>query len=179
MVTMKFKNAKWNLIAGIAMLALGLLIWFNPFGTMLALAFYIGLGFILIGAFYMMASMNVKSGWYLLVGALDLLVGLILIFNLGVTAASLPIVLALWSLAVGVIQIIGAFEVKKFALPWKWSAIMGGVGVIFGLVILAYPIIGAVTISTVVGLYAVMFGILQLIEYKISKNSYTIVIENN
>ena len=71
MVTMKFKNAKWNLIAGIAMLALGLLIWFNPFGTMLALAFYIGLGFILIGAFYMMASMNVKSGWYLLVGALD------------------------------------------------------------------------------------------------------------
>ena len=170
MVALKLKNAKWNLIAGIAMIILGVLVWFNPFDTMLALAFYVGLGFLLVGAFYMMASMNVKSGWYLLVGALDVLVGLILIFNLGVTAASLPIILALWSLAVGVIQIIGAFEIKKFGFPWGWSAIMGGVGIIFGLVILAYPMIGAITISTVVGLYAIMFGILQLIEYKMSKD---------
>lgn len=177
MVALKLKSAKWNLIAGIFMLILGLLIWFNPFGTMLALAFYIGLGFLLVGAFYMMASMSIKSGWYLLVGALDVLVGLILIFNLGVTAASLPIILALWSLAVGVIQIIGAFEIKKFGFPWKWSAAMGGIGIIFGLIILAYPAVGAITISTVVGLYAIMFGILQLIEYKMSKD--ILFIENN
>jgi uncharacterized membrane protein HdeD (DUF308 family) len=43
---------------------------------------------------------------------------------------------------------------------------------------LAYPIIGAVTISTVVGLYAVMFGLLQLAEYQMSKNTYRLVINN-
>ena len=178
MVTMKLKNAKWNLVAGIIMLILGVLIWFNPFGTMMALAAYIGLGFILVGAFYIMASMNIKSGWYLLVGALDVLVGLVLMFNLGVTAASLPIILAIWCLAVGIIQIIGAFEIKKFGLPWAWSAIMGVAGLVFGLLILIYPAVGALAISTVVGLYAVMFGVLQLIEYNISKDKYELIIEN-
>ena len=177
MPAIKLKNAKWNLVAGIVMLILGLVIWFNPFGTMLALAAYIGIGFMLAGVFYVMASLDIKSGWYLLVGVLDLLVGLILLFNLGVTAASLPVILALWCLTVGVVQIIGVFEIKKYGLPWGWSAIMGAAGVIFGLIILAYPMVGAVTISTVTGLYAVMFGILQLIEYYMSRNSYSILIE--
>ncbi len=178
MAITRTNNAKWNLAAGIIMLILGLVVWFNPFSTLLALAFYIGIGFVLVGAFYIMSSINIRSGWYLLVGALDLMVGLILIANLGVTAASLPIILALWCLTVGIIQIIGAFEIKKSGLPWAWSLMMGVAGIIFGLIILAYPVVGTITISTVAGLYAVMFGILQLVEYYMSKNSYQIVIEN-
>lgn len=178
MVVTRFNNAKWNLVAGIVMLILGAIIWFNPFGTLLALAFYIGIGFVLAGGFYIMSSIDIKSGWYLLVGVLDLVVGLILMANLGVTAASLPIILALWCLTVGVIQIIGAFEIKRYGRPWGWSMMMGAAGIIFGLIILAYPLVGAITISTVTGLYAVMFGLLQLAEYYMSKNSYQIVVEN-
>ena len=176
MTAIRIKNAKWNLVAGIVMLILGIVIWFNPLGTMLALAAYIGIGFMLVGAFYVMASKDIKSGWYLLVGVLDLLVGLILIFNLGVTAASLPVILALWCLTIGAVQIIGAWEIKSYGLPWGWSAIMGAAGIVFGLIILAYPMVGAVTISMVTGLYAVMFGILQLAEYYMSRNSYTVLI---
>ena len=177
MVTARFKGSKWNLVAGIVMLFLGGFVWFNPFGTMLALAFYIGVGFVLAGAFYVMSSIEIRSGWYLLVGALDLVVGLILMANLGITAASLPVILALWSLTVGVVQLIGAFELKRYELPWGWSVLMGIIGVVFGLIILAYPLVGAITISTVVGLYAVMFGILQLAEYYMSKNMYQIIID--
>jgi uncharacterized membrane protein HdeD (DUF308 family) len=178
MVMVQTKSSKWNLVAGIVMLFLGGVIWVNPLDTMLALAFYIGLGFVIAGIFYILASMNIKSGWYLLVGVLDLLVGGILMANLGVTAASLPVIVALWCLTVGVIQIIGAFEIKRYGLPWGWSGLMGILGIVFGLIILAYPIIGAVTISTVVGLYAVMFGLLQLAEYQMSKNTYRLVINN-
>ena len=177
MAVTKFRNPKWNLIAGIVMLMLGGIIWFNPFGTMLALAFYIGLGFVLAGCFYIMSSMGIKSGWYLLVGVLDLLVGFILMSNLGVTAASLPIIVSLWCLTVGVIQIFGAFEIKRLGFPWGWSLIMGILGIIFGLIILAYPLVGAIAISTIVGLYAVMFGLLQLAEYYMSKNNYMFIVE--
>ncbi len=178
MIAVQTKSSKWNLIAGLVMLFLGGVIWVNPLDTMLALAFYIGLGFILAGIFYILASMNIRSGWYLLVGMLDLLVGGILVSNLGVTAASLPIIVALWCLTVGVIQLLGAFEIKRYGLPWRWSMLMGILGIVFGLIILAYPVIGAVTISTVVGLYAVMFGLLQLAEYQISKNSYHLIIND-
>ncbi len=177
MTITKFKGNYWNLIAGIAMMLLGVMVLFNPFGTMLALAFYIGIAFILVGAFYVMSSIYIKSGWYLLVGVLDLVVGFILMSNLGVTAVSLPIILALWSLTVGIIQIIGALELKKYGLPWGWSVLMGITGAIFGFVILAYPMVGAFTISTILGLYAILFALLQLAEYQMSKNTYKIVID--
>lgn len=174
----KLKNPRWNLVAGVIMLLLGVGIWMNPFGTMLALAFYLGLGFVLTGAFYMMASLSIKSGWYLLVGLLDLLLGFILMANLGVTAATLPIIVALWCLTVGVVQVVGAFEIKRYDLPWGWSMTMGFVGIIFGLIILAYPMFGAITISTVIGLYAIMFGVLQFAEYYASRDKYTLLVEN-
>ncbi len=178
MLIAKLKNARWNLLAGILMILLGVFIWFNPLGTMMALAAYIGIGFFVVGAFYIMSSTAIKSGWYLLVGIINLLVGIILLLNLGVTAASLPVILALWCLFTGVVELIGAWDMKKYGLPWGFSAIMGGIGVVVGFLILAYPMIGAVTVSVVLGLYAILFGILQLIEYSVSKNSYTIYFED-
>lgn len=166
---------KWNLIAGLIMLLLGGIILFNPFGTLLALAFYIGIGFIITGTFYIFSSMEIKSGWYLLVGTLDVVVGLILVSNLGITASSLPIIFALWSITVGIIQTVGALEIKRIGLPWGWSIIMGIAGICFGLLILSFPFIGAITISTIFGIYAIFFGLLQLAEYQMSKNMYRIV----
>lgn len=174
----KLKNPKWNLVAGIVMLILGIFVWMNPFGTMLALAFYLGLGFVLAGIFYIMASMSIKSGWYLLVGILDLLVGSIFMANLGVTAATLPIIVALWCLMVGVTQVVGSFEIRKAGFPWGWSMVMGFAGIVFGLIILAYPMIGAITISTVIGLYAIMFALLQFAEYYTSKDKYALLKDN-
>lgn len=172
MVVSRYANSKWNLFAGIIMVLLGAFVWFNPFDTLVALAFYIGLGFIFAGIFYLMASYDLRFGWYLLVGSFDTLVGVVLISNLGITAASLPVILALWCLTVGIIQIISSLEFKSVDLPWKWTALMGYVGLFFGLSVLMFPTIGAVAISTVIGFYAIMFGILQIIEYRISRNVY-------
>ena len=178
MFALKLKSNKWNLVAGIIMILFGGVIWFNPFETMMALAFYIGLIFVVVGGAYAMASFNMKSGWYLLVGILDILIGLILMTNLGVSAMTLPVILALWCLTVGDIQFIGAFENKKFGYPWGWSVIMGSLGVVFGFLILAYPAVGMVAISTFLGLYAVLFGIFQLIEYYMSRKVWVMVESN-
>ncbi len=103
------KLSVWHLIAGIIMAALGIFVWFNPMASLVAMALYLGIVFIVVGAGYFMASFAYRSGWYLLVGFLDMLVGVIFVANLGVTAASLPIIFALWCLAVGAVQIVSAF----------------------------------------------------------------------
>lgn len=87
------KLSVWHLIAGIIMAALGIFVWFNPMASLVAMALYLGIVFIVVGAGYFMASFAYRSGWYLLVGFLDMLVGVIFVANLGVTAASLPIIL--------------------------------------------------------------------------------------
>ena len=155
----------WHLTAGIIMTLLGTYIWFNPMISLLGLALYLGIAFIIVGMGYISASFSFRSNWYLLVGILDLFVGIIFVTNLGITAISLPIIFALWCAAVGTIQIISSFRLKKNNLPWSWSLTAGLLGLIFGLWILAYPIVGTITITALMGLYIFLYGIIEIIEY--------------
>lgn len=160
----------WHLLAGILMALLGVYVWFNPQVTLMALALYLGIVFIIAGAAYFAASFSFESGWYLLVGLLDMFVGIIFVTNLGVTAMTLPIILAIWCLAVGAVQIVAAFDYKKRNVPWYWSLLAGIIGVIFAFLILAYPALGAITITTLVGLYFILYGVVEVIEYKYARN---------
>ena len=86
--------------------------------------------------------------------------------NLGITALSLPIVLAVWALGVGVIQTAFALEMKDAGFTsWKWTLLNGILGIVFGLLIMAHPIVGALTISLIFGTYLTVFGVLSLAEY--------------
>ena len=141
----------WHLIAGIIMTLLGVYVWFNPF--------------IIVGAGYIAFSFSFQSGWYLLVGLLDIFVGIIFVSNLGVTAETLPIIFAVWCLAVGIIQLANAWELRKIGLNWGWCATAGALGVVFAFLILAFPVLGALTITAIMGAYIVLYGLVEIGEY--------------
>ena len=155
----------WHLIAGIIIAVLGIYVWFNPAAALLGLALYLGIIFIVVGAGYFMLSFSNRSGWYLTVGILDMLFGVIFVGNLGLTAVTLSIMLALWFLAVGVIQLVASFNLRRDGYSWGWSLLAGILGVLFAFLILAYPAIGAVTITALVGAYFFMYGIIEIGEY--------------
>lgn len=155
----------WHLLAGILMVVLGGYVWFNPVISLVALSLYIGAALIIIGAGYIGSSLNVDSGWFMFVGLIDILIGVILVANIGVTAVTLPIIFALWCIAVGVAQLVSAYHQGRSDLPWGWSFSLGILGIVFGFLILRYPGIGAVTISTLLGLYIVLYGLLEITEY--------------
>ena len=159
----------WHLIAGILMALLGVFIWLNPAATLLALALYIGIVFIVVGAGYFAASFSFRSGWYLLVGILDILVSIVFVSNLGVSAASLPIIFAIWCLAVGAIQVASAFQLRSEGFPWGWSLSVGLLGIVFGFLILAYPALGALTITALMGAYVMLYGLFEVAQYFYTK----------
>ena len=163
------RNNIWHLIAGIIMAVMGIYVWFNPAVTMVALAMYLGVLFIVVGAGYFAFSFSFDSGWYMLVGLLDILVGVIFLVNLGVTAASMPVIFALWCLAVGVIQVVTAFRYKKEGFPWIWSMVAGILGIVFAFLILAYPAVGAATITALMGAYILLYGAVEIAEYGMSR----------
>jgi len=65
----------WHLVAGVIMAALGIYVWFNPVATMVALALYLGIAFIVLGVGYVTASFRFDSGWDMFVGVLGIFVG--------------------------------------------------------------------------------------------------------
>ncbi len=160
----------WHLFAGILMMVLGTYVWFNPFISLVALSLYIGIALIVIGSGYIGSSISLESGWFMFVGAIDIIVGIILVSNLGVSAETLPIIFALWSIAVGSVQLVSSYHLSRLNLPWGWTFCLGLLGVFFGFLILQYPLLGAVTISTLLGLYIILYGTLEIFEYFYFKN---------
>ena len=53
----------WHLTAGIIMTLLGTYIWFNPMISLLGLALYLGIAFIIAGMGYISASFSFRSNW--------------------------------------------------------------------------------------------------------------------
>ena len=152
-------------VAGALMVVVGLFMWFNPAISLMALALYLGAALIIIGAGYVTSSLEADNGWWTCVGVLDVLIGIVLVSNMGITAATLPIIFAIWCLAVGAAQIVSAYKFGRQDLPWGWSMALGVLGVVFGFIIVEYPLIGTIAISTLMGLYMVIYGIFEISEY--------------
>ena len=90
----EIKPSRWRLVSGTIMLFFAAYIWFHPLATMVGLALYLGLAFIVMGVGYLAVSTKATIGRDMFVGMLDILVGIILVSNLGITAATMPIILA-------------------------------------------------------------------------------------
>ena len=155
----------WHLISGIIMLILGIVVWANPLSSLFAIAVYFGAAVFLLGCDYITFSFTEYSGWYFVVGLLDMCIGLILLTNLGLTVQTLPYLFAFWFLATGVMQISGSLDIKKLGLPWGWSMFSGILGVVLAFLILSYQTFGEFALVLTVGFYIFAFGVLSIAEY--------------
>ncbi len=155
----------WHLISGIIMLVLGILVWANPLSSLYAMAIYLGAVLFLLGCGYITFSFTQSSGWYFVVGLLDIFVGMILLTNLGMTVQTLPILFAFWFLATGTMQISGSLDLKRVNMPWGWSMFNGVLGVILAFVILIYQEFGEFALVLTVGFYIFAYGALSIAEY--------------
>lgn len=155
----------WHLFAGIIMVIMGIAIWANPFASLLAIAFYLGLILFLLGCGYVTFSLSQSSGWYMIIGLFDIFIGLIFMTNLGLTAETLPIFFALWILASGTIQISGSWETRKLGMPWGWSMASGVIGVVLAYFILTSRSFGEWALVLTAGTYVITYGIIGIAEY--------------
>ncbi|MBR4127730.1 MAG: DUF308 domain-containing protein [Alphaproteobacteria bacterium] len=160
------KIRKGLIVSSVFMIIAGILTWFYPDTALLAAALYLGIMFLIGGSGYLVDFFLLRSGWLLAVGLLNFIIGIILILNLGITASSMPVLLAVWILCVGVMQVVFGVDVRSAADPaWKWIMMAGVLGILFGLLILGYPAVGIFTISALLGFYFFIYGCLGIAEY--------------
>ncbi|MBP5352181.1 MAG: DUF308 domain-containing protein [Alphaproteobacteria bacterium] len=155
----------WHLIAGLIMMLTGVLIWLNPMASLLALAFYLGLIIFLLGSGYIAFSLYQASGWYMVIGLLDLFLGLIFMTNLGVTVHTFPIFFVLWFLASGTLQIAGAYDLYKLGQPYGWSLCSGILGILLSFMILKYQMLTDFALVAIIGFYVFAYGFISAAEY--------------
>ena len=107
-----------NVIAGLLSIAAGVLIIVWPQPGLLAVAIVLGAWLIVMGTFAIsgaVAARDVLPDWWLLliIGLLEIPLGVLALANPGATLVALITVAGIWAVAIGVMRVVLAFEVKR------------------------------------------------------------------
>ncbi len=164
-----FKSLSTSLIwRGILAIIVGIIALAWPSVTVLALVIVFAIyAFIASGLQAMQAFSSAKAGpviGHLLLGLVDLAAGVIALAWPGPTALVLVLIVGVWAIVVGLVELFAAFRSGEPAGTRAVFILGGLITVAFGVVLCARPGIGAVTLALLFGLFNLIAGIWMLVQ---------------
>jgi uncharacterized membrane protein HdeD (DUF308 family) len=111
-----------------------------------------------------MDSVARKAGWAVaLRGVLAVIFGIIALRSPNVVAGAFVIVFAIYAFADGILDFTIAGQMGRAGRPWGWHVFEGLVSIALGVIALVYPAVTLVTVILLIGLRAIVMGILELV----------------
>ena len=162
---MKTSTKIWMCLAGIALVALGVLCIMYPGSTLLSLSWLFGVLFFLGGCTQMAAWAATRgfmplSGLAFFSALLQIILGCVMVFHPAPVMIALPFIFAFWLLFEGIDLAISAFDFKRVGFRNWWCVCCFGVlAACFGVYCLLNPNISVETIAWLVGLGIIIDGI--------------------
>ncbi len=157
------------LLRGILAILFGLFALFAPGTALLALVFVFAAYAILDGVTALVVGIRHRKedphwGWHLVQGVVSVLAGIIAFAWPGVTVLAILFVIAFWSIVGGIAEVVESFMMRKRGGEgWGWMLAAGIVSVLFGIVLLVSPGAALITLLWLVGIYAVVFGVIIVV----------------
>lgn len=166
---MKKSSKIWLAIAGVALIASGVVCLGKPLETLFASAWLLGCIVLLSGVFTLIFTFRTQrflpnSGTRMLSGLVQIFLGLFFLVNNPAVAVSLPFVFAFWVLVEGVTLFIESFDFRKFGFGnWWCICILGIVAAVFGILGLLYPNAAGLTLTILIGIGIILNGVAYLV----------------
>ena len=163
----------WRLLLrGLAAIAFGILTWLRPGISLAALVLLFGVYALvdgILGIWTALSGRHHQEYWWalLLSGLLGVGIGLLTFAAPGLTALGLLFYIAIWAIAKGLLEIVAAIRLRK-EIRGEWLLILAGLAsVLFGVLLVAQPGIGALAVLWLIAAYAVVYGIvLEVLAFK-------------
>ncbi|MBV8289273.1 MAG: HdeD family acid-resistance protein, partial [Hyphomicrobiales bacterium] len=156
----------WMLvIRGVAAVIFGVLAIAWPGISLLALVLLWGAYALIDGASAIAMAIRAggegrRWGWLLFEGIVGVAAAFFTAINPGITAFALLMLIAAWAVLTGIAEIVTAIELRR-QIRGEWLLAASGVlSIVFGALTVMFPGAGALTLVTVVGAYAIAFGVL-------------------
>ena len=99
----------------------------------------------------------------LLLALVDVAAGIVALVYPGLTAVTLVYILAFWAIVFGLLELFAAFGAGETAGTRAWFVAAGLVSIVFGVVLVARPEAGAISLALVYGIYSLAFGVTQIV----------------
>ena len=158
-------TARWwaLVLRGLAAVAFGILTFVKPSISLLALVILWGAYALVDGVFAIVLSIRGARmvpgwGWLLAGGMVSIGAGVVAFAWPGITAVALLAVIAAWAVLTGIAEIVTAIRLRRH-LRGEWMLAAGGIlSIVFGVLLAARPAAGALAVTWLIGLYALLFG---------------------
>ncbi len=151
-------------VRGFIAILFGLAAFIWPHLTLLTLLILFAIYALIDGFIAVVASIQGSqhySRWWVLLleGIVGIVIAMVTFFCPAITALALLYVIASWAIITGVLEIGQAFT-KRREISNEWlMALAGVVSVLLGLILLASPVAGLLALVWVIGVYAIVFGV--------------------
>jgi uncharacterized membrane protein HdeD (DUF308 family) len=155
-------------IRGIAALVFGALAFIWPETTLRVLVVLFGAYVLVDGVSLLVAlargdKLARRHAWAVaIMGVLGIVVGLVTFVWPDLTALSLLYLVAFWAITTGTFQVIAAIALRRELDNEFWMALGGVASVVFGVLLIAFPSDGLISLVWLVGLWSVVFGVSSL-----------------
>jgi uncharacterized membrane protein HdeD (DUF308 family) len=168
---MNFLNKLWwvTLLRGIILVLLAFFVFRHPVNALIGVAIYIGISLLVTGLIQTGVSIGFRNtfpnwGWILAGGLIDIVFGFALLSNPALTASTLPFVVGFWIIISGIMSFADAFQSRKEGNSLWGLGMLGGVlSVLIGYFIMSNLLVGALAITTWMGIGFAIAGIVNIV----------------
>lgn len=121
-----------SVIVGLVALAAGFIVLINPLTSYITIAIWLGVAVLISGIIGLVQSFSsdsalVRNGWVILAAIADIIIGLLLIFNMVITAVMLPTLFGVWLLYRGFIGVVMGMDLRSCRVPNAGWVVLGSV----------------------------------------------------
>lgn len=152
-------------VTGGILILLGVLTMRYPVEAIMSAGMIIGIGLVASGV-------NNVAGWYffklkrfLVQGFLDIIAGMIMLIQPGLTAFLVPFVLAAWLFSIGMSRTCASFWLGGAEIPGWWMVLISGIAMIaFALLVCISPLSSTFSVMLILSGVFIACGVLAIIE---------------
>ena len=152
-------------VRGVLAALFGVVALFWPGLTWLVLVLMFGVYAIVDGAFDMLSGVvrsRYSSRWwvFLLEGIVSVAAGVIALMRPGWAALALVIVIAVWAILTGILEIAAAIRLRREITNEWLLGFSGFMSILLGILLFFQPTTGGLVVILMIGAYALIFGML-------------------
>jgi uncharacterized membrane protein HdeD (DUF308 family) len=163
------RRSRFLTLGGLAAIVFGVVVLVWPGISLVAMIALFGAFAVVYGLLGLAAGLDLvahrSAGWvpYVLGGLAGIAIGAVTFFWPGVTALVLIYLIAGWAMVIGIFEIVAAVGLQGEVQSAWLLGIAGALSIVFGGLVAIRPGSGALAILSLIGLYAIIFGVMQLV----------------
>ena len=157
------------LVRGLAAILFGALTLAWPKITLTVLVLWFGIFAVISGITAIVAALRNREehhwGVLLFEGILGVLAGVVALVWPGITALAFLFLIAAWAILTGILELVAPLAFPVSFGRGLLMALSGIVSIVFGMLIAAQPAAGLLTVVWLIGVYAIVMGIMSIVVY--------------